>query len=575
MSSNRRGSRIFRRAAVSAIVGLLLAGSMASTALANVGTVTISNQTPANLDTAPLSVTMYKEICPSYSDVPANDNPGGYDDTGGHSGELNPGYKTKPVTPLNSLPAACHAAAGWEFQFKNGQSGSVIRTSITGTDGTVTVDLNATELALARTGVGLWVLEVMQPSAPFGQIRCYNDMYNGDNLENIQYVASNIAQVYCFAYNVANPQLTLTKTANSSTYDHAGQVITYTYLVTNTGNVTINSLTVTDNKLGTISCPATTLAPAASVTCHATYAVTLDDIDHDRPIANTATATGTSTVGTLTQATASASVSATQSPALTLTKTANSSTYDHAGQVITYTYTLHNGGNVTLTSPFTVTDVPLGPITCAGTTLAPGHTTTCSTTTYTTTQADLDAGTTISNTATGHAHFGETTIDSSTVKVDVAPTQNRLLTVTKTPSRTIYDAAGQVITYTYTLHNGGNVTLTGPFSVTDVPLGTINCTGTTLAPGATTTCDGASYTTTQDDLDAGTTITNTATGHAHFGETAIDSSTVTVNVTPAQNRLLTVTKTPSRTIYDAGGQVITSPTPSTTAATSSSPVRSA
>ena len=38
-------------------------------------------------------------------------------------------------------------------------------------------------------------------------------------------------------------------------YDAAGDVVDYEYVVTNTGNVTINALTVTDNRIATVNCP--------------------------------------------------------------------------------------------------------------------------------------------------------------------------------------------------------------------------------------------------------------------------------------------------------------------------------
>jgi len=63
------------------------------------------------LDTAlpPLTVTMYKEICPSYSDVPANAH-GSPDDTGGHAGEEKSGYSAKPITWDNSNAVGCALA---------------------------------------------------------------------------------------------------------------------------------------------------------------------------------------------------------------------------------------------------------------------------------------------------------------------------------------------------------------------------------------------------------------------------------------------------------------------------------
>ncbi|MGO4780267.1 DUF11 domain-containing protein, partial [Lysobacter sp. 2RAB21] len=52
---------------------------------------------------------------------------------------------------------------------------------------------------------------------------------------------------------VSNPSWTLDK-ATTSTPTRAGDTVTYTFSVTNTGNVTINSITVTDPKLPSLAC---------------------------------------------------------------------------------------------------------------------------------------------------------------------------------------------------------------------------------------------------------------------------------------------------------------------------------
>ncbi|MEZ5191695.1 MAG: hypothetical protein R2734_03700 [Nocardioides sp.] len=72
----------------------------------------------------------------------------------------------------------------------------------------------------------------------------------------------------------------------------AGDTISYSLVVTNTGNVTLTGVTVTDPTVGPVSCPVTTLAPGVSVTCTATYTLTQADVDAGH-VANTATATGT------------------------------------------------------------------------------------------------------------------------------------------------------------------------------------------------------------------------------------------------------------------------------------------
>jgi hypothetical protein len=90
-----------------------------------------------------------------------------------------------------------------------------------------------------------------------------------------------------------NPALTLIKSAFPTSYSSAGQVINYNYLVTNSGNVTINQpITVTDDK-ATASCPAEPagLAPGESMTCTADYTIVQGDLDSGS-VTNVAYATG-------------------------------------------------------------------------------------------------------------------------------------------------------------------------------------------------------------------------------------------------------------------------------------------
>jgi uncharacterized repeat protein (TIGR01451 family) len=112
-------------------------------------------------------------------------------------------------------------------------------------------------------------------------------------------------------------------------------------------------------------------------------------------------------------------VTASQTATLTLDKSASSATYSTVGDVITYTFTVENTGNVTLTD-ISITDPLSGlsaisPATVAS--LAPGATTSF-TATYTITQADLDNGS-VSNSATANAEDpnGDPVSDSDTETV--------------------------------------------------------------------------------------------------------------------------------------------------------------
>ena len=77
------------------------------------------------------------------------------------------------------------------------------------------------------------------------------------------------------------PGVTLDKSSDVATVDAVGDVVTYSFLVTNVGNVTLTTVGVADPLpgLSAVTCPVATLAPAASTTCTATYSVTQGDLD--------------------------------------------------------------------------------------------------------------------------------------------------------------------------------------------------------------------------------------------------------------------------------------------------------
>jgi hypothetical protein len=76
------------------------------------------------------------------------------------------------------------------------------------------------------------------------------------------------------------PEIRLAKSASPMIYSSAGEVITYTYTVTNTGSATLNGpVMVNDDKLGTFQCgPAADLVSGASVTCTRTYVIQTGDL---------------------------------------------------------------------------------------------------------------------------------------------------------------------------------------------------------------------------------------------------------------------------------------------------------
>ena len=226
--------------------------------------------------------------------------------------------------------------------------------------------------------------------------------------------------------------------------------------------------------------------------------------------------------------------------AISLTKHA-SGTPTKAGDQIAYSFTVTNTGNRPLTG-VTVTDPMLSSatITCAATALAVGESTTCAASpAYTVTQADVEAGK-VANSAsvaatppTGEGAAGSiTATDSKTVTI----ARTAQLKIVKTATGSPF-AAGDQITYGFTLTNTGNVEVTG-IGVSD-PLVSATCVDTVLAPGASTTCSAPAYTVTPADVTAGK-VANTATptgtsgvGTAGVGSTSTTSVTTSLGTLPA------------------------------------------
>jgi uncharacterized repeat protein (TIGR01451 family) len=81
--------------------------------------------------------------------------------------------------------------------------------------------------------------------------------------------------------SVQNPALKIVKSASPITYSTVGQTITYTYTVTNSGNVNIKGpINIIDSHInGPISIPNTDLAPGQSITGTSNYSITQEDIN--------------------------------------------------------------------------------------------------------------------------------------------------------------------------------------------------------------------------------------------------------------------------------------------------------
>jgi outer membrane autotransporter protein len=172
-----------------------------------------------------------------------------------------------------------------------------------------------------------------------------------------------------------------------------GDVITYTYEISNTGSLDLGAVSVTDSRLGSIgSCKFRLIvAGAPPVTCSQVYSVTQADLDAGSLVSSAQVSAsslyGSSPIVANGQVTVTAGVNST----LQLQITADPATYTKVGDNITFTYTLTNSGNVDLNG-VVVTDSDSGAtISGCGSSLSVGASTSC-TETYSITQADITDG---------------------------------------------------------------------------------------------------------------------------------------------------------------------------------------
>ncbi|MGJ8666605.1 MAG: DUF7507 domain-containing protein, partial [Patiriisocius sp.] len=309
------------------------------------------------------------------------------------------------------------------------------------------------------------------------------------------------------------------------------ETIDYQFTVINTGNVTLTNVTVTDSNIDVIVIggPIATLAPGAqdNTTITGVYSVQQADIDAGS-FTNTATGFGTAPDGTIvsdisdeTDPTGDDPTVTTlcQNDSIALIKigTFNDANGDGCADVketITYTFSVINNGNTTLTNidiDDALVNVQGGPIT-----LLPGEEdTTAFTATYLVTQADINMGL-VENTATvtGLNPDGDIVSDISdnNVYTEDDPTitmlcNQAIIALIKTGTPTDENGngcvdLGETIVYDFVVTNLGNVTLTQVI-VTDPMITVIGGPVTILAGDSDTETFSGVYTVVQDDLDNG------------------------------------------------------------------------
>lgn len=227
----------------------------------------------------------------------------------------------------------------------------------------------------------------------------------------------------------ATAQLSLTKNVAESFYSGAGDLLNYSYLVTNSGSAILSGpVTVSDDKTS-VTCPSLSTVgngdaffdPGEQVTCTAIYTVLAGDVT-----AGTITNIASASAGGITSPTDSVTVSVPDS-ALSLVKSVAENYFAQSGDLLHYSYVVSNSGNLLLSGPVTVSDdkttVDCPAVTTVGnadTNLDPGEQLTC-TAEYTVTDSDMEAGF-VTNIATATADGEDSPTDSVTVNLlSVAP----------------------------------------------------------------------------------------------------------------------------------------------------------
>ncbi|MCB1381781.1 MAG: DUF11 domain-containing protein [Notoacmeibacter sp.] len=205
-------------------------------------------------------------------------------------------------------------------------------------------------------------------------------------------VASNTDSV-AVTVTTAAPDLAITKSAAApdvtggadNAHADAGDTITYTYTVTNNGNVSMSNVTPIDTgptfdgepgtgTLGgfTLTTGALPLAPGATLTYTAVYTMSAADVFNAAgvtdAVSNVATVSGETPAGmpfTDPDPSNTATTTIDAFPALNIVKASSTAGPVNVGDTITYTYTVTNTGNVAITD-VSITDTHEGVAITAG-----------------------------------------------------------------------------------------------------------------------------------------------------------------------------------------------------------------
>jgi uncharacterized repeat protein (TIGR01451 family) len=333
----------------------------------------------------------------------------------------------------------------------------------------------------------------------------------------------------------------------------AGDQVIWEYVVTNTGNVTLNNVAVTDDQTGAVTtCPQTTLAPGESMTCEVT-GIAQDTTGLPGGVyANTGTVTGEDFEGTVVTdddpSHYQAATSGVRIVKSVVTPTTLGGAPDPAntfdantladgpmvavGEDIQYTFEVQNVGTADITS-YSVTDPVLGAITCPGGALVAGDSELC-TPVASTSATGLNpnlaiVAATFAGDPDPHFDADPAVYFGAEPAIDVEKITN--FVDADTPAEAPEIPVGEPVEWIYRVTNTGNVTL--GFALEDDQEGTPACNRAALPPGGVADCyiEGIAVATVgmPDGVYANTaTVSSTAEVHTILGGAPL---TVTVDDT--------------------------------------------
>jgi uncharacterized repeat protein (TIGR01451 family) len=255
-----------------------------------------------------------------------------------------------------------------------------------------------------------------------------------------------------------------------------GQPVTYYYVVTNAGNVSVENLTLTDSRLGAIPLAATTLGAGEKITGSTTLVPKQGDLPG--PITTQASVTATPGYG-------SGSVSSAKNTSLPLGIVSVLSGHIEApptvqlGGTLQYTYRITNTGDTVLVN-LAAHDSVAGKVSLATTVLAPGAST-WGTASLLVEESQLPGPIINTVTLTGTPPVGQAVISTLSSVVEVASAPK--MAVTLVPDKTEANI-GESVTVHISVRNDGDVTLEN-LSLTSASAGVLVLPGNVLAPGET------------------------------------------------------------------------------------------